>query len=88
MVIINPIRGFPVALSEPSINVRHKSSASNHVCDWPPLPTVLLSRSEPSCVEHLDTPVLHSEIVSVPLPADAGEEKKVHAAHVASALSI
>jgi len=37
---------------------------------------VLLSRSEPSCPEFLDAPVSHSEVVSVPLPADAGEEKK------------
>jgi hypothetical protein len=40
-------------------------------------PAVLLSRSEPSCPEFLDAPVSHSEVVSVPLPADAGAEKKV-----------
>ena len=35
-----------------------------------------MSRSEPECAERLPAPVEHSEIVSVPLPADAGTEKK------------
>ena len=38
--------------------------------------TVLMSRSEPECAQRLPSPVEHSEIVSVPLPADAGTEKK------------
>ena len=38
--------------------------------------TVLLSRSEPECAQRLPAPVEHSEIVTVPLPADAGTGKK------------
>ena len=38
--------------------------------------TVLMSRSEPECAQRLPSPVEHSEIVSVPLPADAGTDKK------------
>lgn len=35
-----------------------------------------MSRSEPECAQRLPAPVEHSVIVSVPLPADAGTEKK------------